>query len=277
MFLTTIVSTLAFAFSTSGSGWLTDYEKALAKAAETDKLVLADFTGSDWCGWCIKLHDEVFDEPAFKKWAEENVVLLELDFPRSTPQNKKLKQQNARLARQFGVRAYPTVLLLDVEGKQVARTGYVKGGPARWIAKAEELLAAARAEQEAAEAWLTSYEAAMKAAKESGKPVLVDFTGSDWCGWCIKLHDEVFSKPAFREWAEENVILLELDFPRRTPQSAELKKQNAALAKKYGVRGYPTVLFLDANGEIVGRSGYKPGGPELWTADADKQLRAPRR
>lgn len=112
--------------------------------------------------------------------------------------------------------------------------------------------------------WMTDFEAAQAKAKAEGKPMLVDFTGSDWCGWCIKLDKEVFSKAAFKEYASENLILVEIDFPRGKKQSAELKAQNEALAEKYGIRGFPTILLMDSTGEVIEKTGYRRGGPEKY-------------
>jgi len=97
-----------------------------------------------------------------------------------------------------------------------------------------------------AEGWLTSYNEAVSQAKKTGKPIMVDFTGSDWCGWCIRLHGEVFDKPEFKKWAAKNVVLLELDYPHQKPQPKALKEQNDKLMRKYGsvVEGFPTVLLL---------------------------------
>lgn len=102
--------------------------------------------------------------------------------------------------------------------------------------------------------------------------VLADFTGSDWCGWCIKLKDEVFSKPEFEEWAKEHVVLLELDFPKQKQLSDELKKQHEELRKEFGIDGFPTIVFMDAKGKKVGKSGYVAGGPAAWIAAAEKEL-----
>ena len=116
--------------------------------------------------------------------------------------------------------------------------------------------------------WLTSYEKALAASKESGKPILMDFTGSDWCGYCIKLHGDVFSKEEFKTWAKENIILLELDFPHDKSKVTEQERaQNAKLGAKYKVQGYPTCICLTADekelGKIVGYS-----KPEAWMAKA---------
>lgn len=124
-----------------------------------------------------------------------------------------------------------------------------------------------------AEAWLTSWDEAAAASKKSGKPILMDFTGSDWCIWCQKLKKEVFTTPEFEAWAAKNVVLLELDYPRSTPQPEAVKKQNASLAEKYNIEGYPTVLFVDASGKVLGQTGYEKGGPVAWTSGAEKLMK----
>lgn len=112
--------------------------------------------------------------------------------------------------------------------------------------------------------WLTDFAAATKLAAEKDLPILVDFSGSDWCGWCIKLDNEVFSKDEFAKYAKDNLVLFMADFPRRTKLAPELSKQNQELMQRYGVRGFPTVLVLDAAGKQIGRTGYQPGGPEKY-------------
>lgn len=120
--------------------WLDDYQQALTRAAAEKKPILADFTGSDWCGTCIALKREVFTTPEFVAWASKHVVLLEVDFPNQTPQPAALKQQNMQLATTFAVEQFPTILFLDATGKKLGQTGYVEGGPAAWIASAEAVI-----------------------------------------------------------------------------------------------------------------------------------------
>jgi len=110
--------------------------------------------------------------------------------------------------------------------------------------------------------WLTDFEEAKKAAAERGVPILVDFTGSDWCGWCIRLKAEVFTQEVFLAYAKENLVLLELDFPMKKELPEALKEQNEALREKFRIRGFPTILLLDAEGEELARTGYRRGGPE---------------
>jgi protein disulfide-isomerase len=113
--------------------------------------------------------------------------------------------------------------------------------------------------------WLDSFEEAMQMSASSGKPVLANFTGSDWCVWCQRLDEEVFAHPKFADWASENVVLLKLDYPVRLGrQSEKLKSQNAELKDRYGVDSYPTVLLIDASGNELGRTGYVKGGPDEW-------------
>lgn len=127
--------------------------------------------------------------------------------------------------------------------------------------------------------WQTDLNKAMEISKKSKKPLLLFFTGSDWCGWCIRLQKEVLKTPEFAKWAKDNVVLVELDFPRKTPQSPEIQKQNMELQQVFAVQGYPTVWFTKAtkkdgklNFEQLGSTGYVAGGPSAWLAGADKIL-----
>lgn len=126
----------------------------------------------------------------------------------------------------------------------------------------------------AADGWMTGWSKASEAAKTAKKPVLADFTGSDWCGWCIKLKKEVFSTPEFATWAKGKVILLEVDFPKKTKLDPALAKENNDLAKANKIEGFPTIVFFDAAGKELGRLGYQPGGAKAWTDAADKILAA---
>lgn len=118
--------------------------------------------------------------------------------------------------------------------------------------------------------WLTDAAKAQAQAKAEKKLVLLDFTGSDWCGWCIKLNKEVFSQPEFAEYAQKNLVCVEVDFPNKKKLSAEQKKANDALAAKYKIEGYPTIIVLDGEGKKVGELNYMKGGPKAFIAALDK-------
>jgi protein disulfide-isomerase len=105
----------------------------------------------------------------------------------------------------------------------------------------------------AAADWQTDYAKALETAKAQNKKVLLDFTGSDWCGPCIQLNRRAFSRPEFRAYADKNLVLVEVDYPQGKRQSAELVKQNEKLSKQYGIdeKGFPTVVLLDPGGKVV--------------------------
>jgi len=120
--------------------WETDLEVAKKRAKDENKEILADFTGSDWCGWCIKLKKEVFDQPEFQEYAKKHLVMLELDFPRKKELPAKEKEQNEKLSQEFKVDGFPTILLMNVRGKEINRTGYQEGGSAKYVEHLKELL-----------------------------------------------------------------------------------------------------------------------------------------
>lgn len=117
---------------------------------------------------------------------------------------------------------------------------------------------------EKSKGWLDSFELAKKEAAAFKQPIFAFFTGSDWCGWCMKLRSEALDTKEFEKFAADNLILFEADFPRNKKISGTVKKQNAELAAKYGVRGYPTVYLLDAEGSELGKTGYQEGGAEAY-------------
>jgi protein disulfide-isomerase len=120
--------------------------------------------------------------------------------------------------------------------------------------------------------WFESYENAHRESLRTGKPILAAFTGSDWCGPCIQLKKKVFDTPQFQQWATDNVVLLELDFPKKHPQDPKVASRNQQLARKYDISGYPTVLFLDTDGRVMGKQGHGTDAVK-WVAAAESKLR----
>ena len=126
--------------------------------------------------------------------------------------------------------------------------------------------------------WHTDMSKATDISIKEKKPLFLFFTGSDWCGWCIRLQKEVFKTPEFIKWAKENVVLVELDFPRKNEQTDAVKMQNAQLQQQLQVRGYPTVWFVSAaktaeakvNLTALGSTGYVAGGPKVWIDGANQ-------
>ncbi|MDD2708900.1 MAG: thioredoxin family protein [Verrucomicrobiae bacterium] len=126
--------------STDTSRWMTDYDKALAIAKAEKKFLLMDFSGSDWCGWCVRLEEEVFSKGAFKAYAKKNLVLLLVDFPKTKPLPADLRKQNESLAAKHGIEGFPTVVILNSDGEKAGQTGYVKGGPSAFIRELDSII-----------------------------------------------------------------------------------------------------------------------------------------
>lgn len=126
--------------------------------------------------------------------------------------------------------------------------------------------------------WHTDMSKATDISIKENKPMFLFFTGSDWCGWCIRLQKEVFKTPEFIKWAKDNVVLVELDFPRKNNQTDAVKLQNAQLQQQLQVNGYPTVWFVSAtktaeakiNLNALGSTGYVAGGPQAWLSGANQ-------
>lgn len=113
--------------------------------------------------------------------------------------------------------------------------------------------------------WLEDYDLALKTASKEDKVILINFTGSDWCGWCKRLVAEVFSKPEFITYANKNLVLLMLDFPSNFKElPANVQKERQELQEQYKVRGYPTILLTNAKGEVIGQTGYQAGGAQKY-------------
>ena len=113
--------------------------------------------------------------------------------------------------------------------------------------------------------WTENYAAAVAQAKKEHKMVLLDFTGSDWCVWCQRTDKEVFDTQKFKDFADQKLILVKLDFPKEKPQTDAIKDQNAKLSEKYGIEGFPTLVVLDPDQKVIyNQVGYKEGGPDAF-------------
>ena len=113
-------------------------------------------------------------------------------------------------------------------------------------------------------AWQTNYQSALSQAKSSGKPIVLFFTGSDWCGWCRKLEEEALNTPEFNQLAGDKFIFVLLDFPMNKPTDPKIVEQNKQLQQRYNIKGYPTLIILDKDGQQIGSTGYRAGGAKSF-------------
>jgi thioredoxin-related protein len=130
--LAVLAATATFAFSADAE-WMTDFDAAKAKAKAEKKVLLLNFTGSDWCGWCHKLDNEVFSQKEFTDYAAANLVLVTVDFPKTKKLEPALTKQNEKLGEKYKVEGYPTIELLKPSGAEIAKTGYQEGGAAKYV------------------------------------------------------------------------------------------------------------------------------------------------
>lgn len=137
-----LVIVVAFGMKSQATEWQTDYAKASTNAVKAGRFMLLDFCGSDWCGWCMKLDKEVFNQKDFADYAKTNLVCIRLDFPHQKKLSPKLKEQNEALAKEYGVKGFPTVVILSPEGDLAGRTGYQEGGAKKYVGSLKEMIAA---------------------------------------------------------------------------------------------------------------------------------------
>src|SRR5205809_8141772 len=142
--LALLFCSFALAATAADAKWYYDLSEAKALAKKEKKLVFIDFTGSDWCGWCMKLRKEVFTTAEFNNYARTNLVLLEIDLPHAKPLSPDQLTHNMRVQEQYHVEGFPTLIVLNHEGQEIWRLpSYADAKPADWIRMFEALRARA--------------------------------------------------------------------------------------------------------------------------------------
>ncbi len=158
--LTTLLTLSAPAIA--GGDWYADFDEAVAAAKESNKNLLVDFTGSDWCGWCIKLHEEVFDHDAWIEGASKDYIFVALDFPSGDEAKAAVPnpERNEELKNKYGVRGFPTIFLMTPDGVAFAQTGYQAGGPEKYLEHMGEIATAGKKAMVDVQRVLNAFEAA---------------------------------------------------------------------------------------------------------------------
>jgi protein disulfide-isomerase len=268
LFIKSVALLLALAIFGCGSEqktWTGSWEEAAARAS-AGRPVLIAFLRGDVSPHSSKMRSEILESPQFLEWAANRVVLLEVDLSQQAPGDRAAKQS---LATRYGILGFPTVVLTDSQGAFLGSLRYTDDGPGPWIAEAEQVLGG---KMPPPNPWEHSWDTVAEQSRATGKPILIDFTGSDWCIYCQKLKAEVFDSQTFRDWANQKVLLLELDFPRNLDLDPRLQMQNEEMASRYKVRAFPTVIFTDHTGKQLATLGYLPGGAEAWIKSAETAL-----
>jgi protein disulfide-isomerase len=134
-----VVGFIAWQAAAAEGEWMTDFAKAQEKANKEKKLLLLNFTGSDWCPPCKLLHKNVFSSKEFVDFAKTNLVLVEVDFPQRKLQTPEQKTANEELAKKHDVDRFPTIIVLDSAGKQLSKSGYRGESGAAYVAKLRKL------------------------------------------------------------------------------------------------------------------------------------------
>ena len=186
--------------------------------------------------------------------------------------NVKLSKLDPALQKHF---SYNPTKAGEVEQKQTAANAQyhiqVINQPAPRPPIDESVPPPASAEPASESSWGTDLPAALNRARSENRMVLLDFTGSDWCGWCIKFDQDVLSMDKFAGYAKSKLVLVRLDFPHHKEQDAALKQANEQLSQRFGVNGFPTFVLLNSAGKELWRQvGYAEGGPDAFIAELDR-------
>lgn len=150
-------------------------------------------------------------------------------------------------------------------------------GWAVWQNPPDWLVAAIKRATEKPPAWPNNYAEGLAQAKAEHKPILLRFTGSDWCGYCQEMDKYVLNTPTFRDYAAKNLVFVEVDMPQHKSQPQELKDQNMRLVTKYDVHGFPTIIVLSSDEKTLGKmEGYSDSGPKSYIAEIDSFIKSGR-
>ncbi len=270
--------------------WHVDYNTALAEAKQSGKQLLIFFGGSDWDSKSKRIVREVFHRKDFLEFADKSLVLLFIDTPANRTLPKEQLVHNKEIKEIFDVTSQlPIMVIVSPDGKKITKIKDYYGfnsyiNTVKRIVKAnvvpvkKNVPAVTNVEMSEAEVnttdsevnmtgwipgpddtWFINYNEAIAEAKKTNKKIYVLITGSDWCGWCVKLKQDVLNRNKFKKFAKQNLVLLYLDFPRKKLPVEQAQHNSTVRQFLKANGGYPSAIILDSNGKELGRiGGYMP-------------------
>ncbi|MDY6914697.1 MAG: redoxin domain-containing protein [Candidatus Cloacimonadota bacterium] len=246
--------------------WYSNLEKAQKIAQQEEKFIFIHFTGSDWCKWCWKLEEEVYEKPEFIEYVNENFVLVKLDFPRKIEQPEEVKNYNRSLAQKYQIKGFPTIQILDADGTPIEKTGYQEGGPKKYVQHLENILARYSGDYnifEHSDFTLKDLEGNLVTLSELDKFIVLDFWAT-WCGPCkaeIPILQQIYNK--YKKDGLTVVGISTEDVKTQKDFFKELEKNGTnityirlvdpdmSVTRKYGIRSIPTTFFINKEGILI--------------------------
>ena len=212
---------------------------------------------------------ELLSDPLFIDLTQNSLTAVRLEFPLKKDSTKEEVKEVSEFVRKHKITKKPLQVMLinSKTGEEIFLADPASEAPAVLLKKITQLLPGNYKGQ-----WIDNFKAGEMIAQKTGRHMLINFTGSDWCIWCQRLKEEVFEQDAFKKYAEEKLVLVTIDFPRKTQLPEKTKLQNDKLAEKFGIRGYPSVIILSPDGQLVGRTGYVQGGVEEFLAGLKQMI-----
>jgi len=211
----------------------------------------------------------LLSNPFFIDFTQKSLTAIKLEFPLKSNSTEQEFKEVTEFVKKYKIKKRPLQFMLinSKTGEELFRVNPTSDAPAVLLKKVYQLLPDKYKGQ-----WLDNFKAAEMIAQKTGRHILINFTGSDWCIWCKRLKQEVFERGGFRKYARKKLVLVEIDFPRKKPLHKKAAAENNALAKKFDIRGYPSVIILNPDGQLVGRTGYVQGGVKEFLAGVKQMM-----
>ena len=211
----------------------------------------------------------LLSNPFFIDFTQKSLTAIKLEFPLKSNSTEQEFKEVTEFVKKYKIKKRPLQFMLinSKTGEEVFRVNPTSDDPAVLLKKVYQLLPDKYKGQ-----WIDNFKAAEMIAEKTGRHILINFTGSDWCIWCKRPKQEVFERGGFRKYARKKLVLVEIDFPRKKPLHKKAAAENNALAKKFDIRGYPSVIILNPDGQLVGRTGYVRGGVKEFLAGVKQMM-----